>query len=104
MVKSYKKVSKENKIRALRKHLVEKQPVSQICDELGVSPKVYYFWQSRLFENVDKAFEKEEKESQGRESEEKIKLLEQKLKTREEALAELMVEHVNLKKKLNGEV
>jgi len=29
----------------LKRHLVEKVPVSDLCDELGLNPSVFYGWQ-----------------------------------------------------------
>ena len=46
-----KRFSSEEKVRLLRLHLVEKQPVSQICDQNGVNPNVFYRWQKQFFEN-----------------------------------------------------
>ena len=36
MARKYKKFSPEEKVRLLRLHLIEKEPVSDICDRYGV--------------------------------------------------------------------
>ncbi len=41
----------EQKLAIVRRHLVEKVPVSDLCDELGVHPNQYYNWQKQSFEN-----------------------------------------------------
>ncbi|MBM3993448.1 MAG: transposase [Planctomycetes bacterium] len=41
----------QEKIAALKRHLLEGVPVSTICDELGIAPTVFYRWQKELFEN-----------------------------------------------------
>ena len=41
----------EEKVAVLKWHLVEKVPVSDLCDELGLNPTVFYGWQKQLFEN-----------------------------------------------------
>ena len=39
----------EEKVAILRRHLVDKVPVSELCEELR--PTVFYRWQKELFEN-----------------------------------------------------
>ena len=51
MAKKYKKFSSEEKVRLLRLHLIEKEPVSDICDARGINPNVFYKWQKLFFEN-----------------------------------------------------
>ena len=41
----------------LRRHLVEKEPISKLCDEQGLQPTVFYSWQQELFENGAVAFQ-----------------------------------------------
>lgn len=43
--------SPQDKLAALRRHLVEKTPVSDLCDELGIQPTILYQCQKQLFEN-----------------------------------------------------
>jgi hypothetical protein len=33
----------------LRRHLLEKEPISNLCDELGLQPTVFYRWQKEFF-------------------------------------------------------
>jgi len=40
----------EEKVAILRRHLVDKVPVSELCEELGPRPTVFYRWQKELFE------------------------------------------------------
>jgi len=42
MAKKYKKFSPEEKVRLLRLHLIEKEPVSDICDRHGINPNNFY--------------------------------------------------------------
>ena len=46
-----KKYSAQEKVRLLRLHLIEKEPVSDICDRHGLNPNVFYRWQRVFFEN-----------------------------------------------------
>jgi len=45
----------EKKAAILRRHLVEKVPVSYLCHEFGIQPSVFYTWQRQLFDNVESA-------------------------------------------------
>ena len=45
------------KLAALKRHLLEKTPVSDLCDELGIAPNLFYRWQKELFENGAAAFD-----------------------------------------------
>jgi len=94
-----KRFTSEEKVRILRRHLVEKVPVSQVCQEDGIQPTQFYRWQQTLFENGAAAFER----TDGRKAsaqEGRISFLESRIQRKDEVLAELMEEHVALKKSL----
>ena len=57
MKKQRKHYSPEEKVAILRRHLLEKEPISKLCDELGLQPTVFYRWQKEFFENGAAAFE-----------------------------------------------
>ena len=92
----------EEKVSILRRHLLEHVPVSDLCDELGLAPTMFYRWQKEFFENGAAAFERKPKHQQHQENHQvrKIEALEAKLATKHEVLSELMEEHVKLKKAL----
>jgi len=99
MSRTRKHFTPEEKVAILKRHLLEGTPVSDLCDELGLNPNVFYAWQKQFFENGAAAFQK----SRGRQTDrrdEKIEKLEAKLTQKNEVLAELMQEHVALKKEL----
>ena len=100
--KKRRKFSPEEKVIILKKHLLENTPISDICDQYGLHPTVFYRWQKQLFENSQRAFEKEDI-SHIKRLEKKISILKDKLNKKNEVLSELMEEHVNLKKTL-GEI
>jgi len=54
----------KEKVAILRRHLVEGVSVSDLCDEHGLNPTMFYRWQKELFENGATAFERR---SNGRE-------------------------------------
>ena len=91
--------SADEKVSILRRHLVDKVPVSNLCDEYGLNPTVFYRWQKEFFENGTAAFERR---SDGRERklEEKVAALTAKLAHKDEVIAEIMDAHVALKKTL----
>ena len=48
----------EQKVGFLRLHLLEKKPVSDICEEHNLSVTLFYLWQKQFFENGAAAFAK----------------------------------------------
>ena len=104
MRRERKQYSGEEKVAILRRHFLEKVPVSALCEELGLQPTVFYRWQKEFFENGAAAFQSKERPSrQVEERQKRIELLEKKVQNKDEVLAELMAEHIALKKSL-GEV
>lgn len=89
----------------LREHLVEKVPISAVCERHGVQPTLFYTWQKKLFEEGAAVFEQPRaKSSRQRAAEQRrIEALEARIRNKDEVLAELMSEHVALKKSL-GEI
>ena len=78
------------KIGILKRHLVDKTKVSDLCDEHNIQPTQFYAWQKQLFENGAVVFEKNKKTSTISASEAKIKRLEATLVRRNAMLAELL--------------
>ena len=92
------------KVAILKRHLIDKVPISDLADELDLQPTQIYDWLKKFFENGHLAFEngrksKSVEDANGR----KIEQLEAKLVRKNEVLAELMEEHTHLKKEL-GEI
>jgi transposase len=93
----------EEKVAILRRHLLEQVPVSKLCEENGLQPTVFYRWQKELFENGAAAFQAKERPArQVEEKQKRIEFLEKKVQTKDEVLAELMAEHIALKKVLGS--
>ena len=99
MKKSRKHYTAEEKVAILRRHLLEGAAVSALCDELGLQPTVLYRWQKEFFENGAAAFQNKGRASAHAEQE-RIEYLEKKIQRKDEVLAELMGEHIALKKSL----
>jgi transposase-like protein len=87
------------KVAILKRHLVERIAVSDLCDEYHLQPKVFYGWLKQFFENGAAAFTHDSR-AQKRTEEQRIKQLEDKLLKKHEVLSELMEEHIKLKKEL----
>ena len=99
MSQKRKKYTPEQKVQILKKHLVDRVPLSDLCDQYGLHPTVFYRWQKAFFENGAQAFS-QRKDTDRVRLEKKIDSLEAKLSKKHEVLSELMEEHVALKKSL----
>src|SRR6266478_1742223 len=101
MKKQRKHYTPEEKVAILRRHLLEQVPISELCDKHGLQPTVFYRWQKEFFENGAAAFQPKSRPNHSAEQE-RIDYLEKKIQTKDEVLAELMAEHVALKKCLGN--
>jgi transposase-like protein len=101
MAKQRKHYGGAEKMAILREHLLERVPISEVCQKHGLQPTVFYTWQKRLFEGGAAVFEDGRagrKKLDG--SARRIEALQAKLARKDEVLAEIMEEHVALKKSL----
>src|ERR1700736_5438448 len=57
MKKVRKHYTAEEKVAILRRRLLDQEPISKLCDEVGLQPTVFYRWQKEFFENGAAAFE-----------------------------------------------
>ena len=94
-----KRFTAQEKVAILRLHLLEHTPISDLCDQHGIHPTMFYRWQKEFFENAAAAFEPRARRA-GDAKDRRIALLEEKLQRKNEVLSELMEEHVKLKKEL----
>ena len=88
-----------DKVAVLRRHLIERVPVSDVCDQHGISVSMFYNWQNQFFQNGAAAFERD-RPAPVKEQDRVITALREKLQRKNEVVAELMEEHVKLKKEL----
>ena len=98
--KSRRQYSASQKVSILREHLLEGRPVSDVCDEHGINPNLFYRWQKEFFEGGHVVFERRGSDPVVRQAAKKIDKLESKLQQKDMVLAELMAEYVAVKKKL----
>ena len=99
MAKTRRTFSPDEKVQILRQHLIEDVPISDVCDQNGLNPTVFYRWQKEFFENGAAAFERRGNAHE-RNLQAKLSDLEVKLATKDEVIAEIMASHIQLKKKL----
>ncbi len=97
----------QEKVAILRRHLVEKVPVSDLCEEHGIHPTMFHRWQKDLFEQGATIFDASRNRGGNGSAKraedaaaQRITALEEKLRRKDEVLSELMEEHVALKKSL----
>lgn len=104
MRKPRKNYTPEEKVAMVRRHLIDHVPVSDLCDEYQLQPTVFYGWQKQLFERGAAAFERQKQSVKAENAKDrKIAALQEKLQLKNEVVAELMEDHVKLKKEL-GEI
>jgi transposase len=91
----------EQKAQIVRRHLAGKESVSDLADEFGVQPSLIHNWINQALAQVERAFDRPSGKRRKEEAEaRKIAFLEAKLANKNEVIAELMQEHVQLKKEL----
>ena len=99
MSKSRKHYDAVEKVAILRRHLIERIPVSDLCDQYDIQPSMFYNWQKQLFENGAAAFG-QTRSAPEKHQERKIAALQDKLQRRTELCPSCWKEHVKLKKVL----
>ena len=112
MNRERKRIAGPEKLAILKRYLVEKAPISDLCDEYGLQPSQIYYWQAQLFEHGASIFERKSGRQASAETakDRKIEQLEAvvaqkelKLAQKNEVISELMEENVRAKK-ANGEL
>ena len=102
--KTRRKFTPEQKAAILRRHLQDKVPVSDLCDENKIQPSVFYSWQRQLLENMASALEPNGRGRGQAAREAKLarenEALKAKLAKKDSVIAEISEEYVALKKEL----
>jgi transposase-like protein len=93
MRKSRKNYTPAEKVAILRRHLIDRVAVSDLCDQHQLQPTVFYTWQRLFFENGAAAFERKQGTPELA-HQRTIAALRDKLQRKNEVVAELMEEHV----------
>ena len=96
----------ELKAEIVRRHLVDRVPVSDLCDEYKIAPSLLYNWQRAVVEQMSQLLEHGSRRNgkaeatQANRAEQRIAVLETKLARKDEVIAEVTAEYVRLKKEL----
>jgi transposase len=102
MRQSRRHFSRSQKAEIVRRHLSGKELVSDLADEFGVQPSQIHAWVKQVLDQAERAFE----HTVGRPTrieqlkDRKIEHLQAKLAQKNEVIAELVEDHVKLKKEL----
>lgn len=101
--------SPEQKAGILREHLVDKAPVSELCEKHELQPSVFYQWRAQLLDNAETVLETRRGryrrtpiERELAAERRKIAELEARLARKDEVIATLAEENVDLKKAGGG--
>ena len=92
----------QEKTAILREHLINKVPVSDLCDRHGLQPTLFYRWQKLVFEGMDSLFESR-RDSEISKLRKQVDALQTKLSNKDMVIAQIMEDYVSLKKSL-GEI
>ena len=91
----------EQKVTILREHLVDKVPISEVCNKHGLQPSVFYQWQRQVFENLAGALTTPAASGPSKREKQlvhKVTELESKLVKKDGVIAEIAEEYTRLKK------
>lgn len=90
----------DQKVTILRRHLVDKVPVSALCEEYDLQPSVFYAWQAQAFANLGAALQPAAPAPVVAARDRRIAELEARLVTKDGVIAWVAEEHAKLKKTL----
>ena len=90
----------DQKAALLRRHHVDKVPVSQLCEENDLQPSLFYYWQKQLFENAATALQPQAPVAPSKALKAKVEALEKQVAKKDAVIAWVTEEHVKLKKTL----
>ena len=91
----------EQKAELLRQHVVDKKPVSEICNEAKMQPSLFYTWQRELLAGAPSLFSSGGRSpNREKELEKKVSRLEARVARKDQIIAEVTEEYVKLKKEL----
>lgn len=96
--------SPEDKATILRRHLVDRVPVSDLCDEYKIQPTLFYLWQRQAFEHLGAALQ-DGRTARGQQQgvaadRARVEALEATVAKKDAIIAFIASEHLALKKSL----
>jgi len=102
MRKERKHYTAEKKVAILRRHLLDKMLVSDLCEELGLPPTVILPVAKEILLRMVLPPSRARAVPDQQAEQQRIEFLEKKIQTKDEVLAELMAEHIAQKKGLGS--
>jgi len=99
MQKSRRQFSAKEKFDAVRQVIAKAKTVSQISEELGIHPNVYYRWQTEFFEGALERFETKKRGRKSTRRQKEIEKAEEEIRRLNSVITEVVKENVELKKK-----
>ncbi len=92
----------QQRVSIVKQHLVEKKALSELCKEHKIDVSTFHRWQKEMFEAAAAALDANSNAAKAAQADKdkKIERLQDRLRRKDEVLAELMEEHVQLKKEL----
>ncbi len=88
-------------MRILRLHLLEHKPISELCEQEGIHPTLFYQWQKAFFENGAAAFQRSPRTETAQKRDGLVEALQARIKRKDEVIAEI-AEDLIREKKANG--
>lgn len=97
--RKYRRLTAEQRVTILREHLIEKKPISEVCEAHDLQPSVFYGWQRKFFENGPAAFtDKPDREKQRLQNQ--VEALQKRLADKGRVIAAVTEEFGRVKKDL----
>jgi transposase-like protein len=102
MSETRRRFTPDQKAEIVRRHVSGKEPVSDLADEFGLQPSQIHTWVKQVLDQAERAFQ----QTPGRPARAEqfqaqlVERLKTKLTQKNEVIAELMEDHVKLKKEL----
>jgi len=92
----------DEKAAILRKHFVDKKPISEICEEHKIQPSVFYDWQRNALNNLAAAVEPKDRKADAKTAEltRQVDALKAQVAKKDSVIAEISQEYVALKKEI----
>lgn len=96
----------DEKATILRRHLADRVPVSDLCDEYRIQPSLFYVWQRQVFDQLGTVLEdrrtRRVETTASAEQQRTIEQLQAQLQNKDAVIAFVSEEHLALKKKLGA--
>ena len=104
--KKPRKFESKEKLSILKRHYVNGDKVSDICEQNNIHPSLFYRWQAELFTNGDVVFEQKKSNQLENKAVQQLKheneQLQKRIHHKDNVIAEITEDYVKLKKNYLG--